>query len=99
MAEDGIMDTRRQPASTKTKVKTRPAKKAAGKSGPVDVGELFVAELAARRARLEELLRLIRMEVACELGPGKSTAVHRACRRVPATRVHRQMAMRAANRD
>ena len=99
MAEDGIMDTRRQPASTKTKVKTRPAKKAPGKSGPADVGELVLAELAARRARLQELLRLIRMEVARELGPGKSTAGHRACRRVPAMRVRSQMAMRAANMD
>ena len=99
IAEERIVDTRLQPASTKDRVKTRPAKKAPGKSGPVDVGELVLAELAARRARLQELLRLIRMEVARELGPGKSTAGHRACRRVPAMRLRNQMAMRAGDMD
>ncbi|HTS64856.1 MAG TPA: hypothetical protein VMH28_22690 [Candidatus Acidoferrales bacterium] len=55
---------------------------------PGDAEEMLLAELAARRARLAELLRLIRLEVTREMGTQRRT---RGCRPVapggPAARV------------
>jgi hypothetical protein len=88
-----------QSASTKNAVKARPAKKAAVEPRPDDVTEMFLAELAARRARLQELLRLIRMEVAREMGSPDGMTSRRTCRRAPAMRVRNQLTMRTGSAD
>jgi hypothetical protein len=49
--------------------------------GRADAGELLVAELAARRARLRELLGLVQREVAREMALQATSRM--PCRRVP----------------
>jgi hypothetical protein len=44
-----------------------------------DVGEQLLAELAARRVQLQELLHLVRLEVAREMAL-ESAPARRACR-------------------
>ena len=61
------MDMRTQSAVTKTGVSGRVAGRAKCPKRGADVGELLLAELAARRARLQELLGLVRNEVAREM--------------------------------
>jgi len=55
---------------------------------PADVGEQVLAELAARRVRLQELLRLVRMEVAREMALQPASS-RRACRMPSALRAAR----------
>ena len=80
------MNTRMQSASTKTAAKLRAAKEPARPPRTTDVGELFLFELAARRARLQELLRMVRMEVAREMESCTGNRRVR-CRRIPNMRV------------
>jgi hypothetical protein len=61
------MSTRTQSASTDTTVTSRVAARAKRSKPNGDVGEMLLAELAARRARLQELLGLVRKEVAREM--------------------------------
>jgi hypothetical protein len=78
------MNTRMQSASTKTAAKPR-----AAKPRTTDVGELFLFELAARRARLQELLRMVRLEVAREM-ESSSGSRRPVCRRISNMRVRSQ---------
>jgi hypothetical protein len=96
LQEGNRMNARLQSASTKTTAKARPAKKVAGESRTADVSELLMAELSARRARLKELLGLIRVEAAREMGSRRGGASRPACRPVPALRVRGKDALRAA---
>ena len=61
------MDMRTQSAGTKTGVNGRVAARAKRPARDADVGEQLLAELAARRTRLQELLGLVRNEVAREM--------------------------------
>ena len=61
------MDMRTQSAVTKTGVNGRVTARPKRPKHSADVGEQLIAELAARRTRLQELLGLVRNEVAREM--------------------------------
>ena len=61
------MSTRTQSALTDTTGTSRVAAQSKRSKSNGDVGEMLLAELAARRARLHELLGLVRKEVAREM--------------------------------
>jgi hypothetical protein len=77
------MNTRMQSALTKPAAGGRSARMKR-QAPTADVGELFLAELADRRARLQELLGLIRSEVAREMALEQPRRM--ACRRAPSLR-------------
>src|SRR2546429_10005259 len=71
-------NSRMQSAVAKAGVNGRQAnRKREARAG--DVGEQILAELAARRVRLQELLHLVRMEVAREVAADPAAA-RRLCR-------------------
>ena len=80
------MSLSRQSASAKRVPKGSRAKRSKRQAETAeDVGELILAELEARRSRLQELLRMVRREVVRELAAGTvGTPVSRpVCRRFP----------------
>jgi hypothetical protein len=87
-----------QSALTKTGARAKPAKKPARKPRTPNVSELFLAELAARRVRLQELLRMIRLEATRE-SEFLERSQGRACKKLPARRLRGQAAVRAARTD
>ena len=89
------MNTKTQSAVAKTPLKTPEAKKSTVPAMSAEVSELFVAELAARRARLREILRLIRLEATREIEGSTRPAPRRGCRRTRASRGRTEAAMRA----
>jgi hypothetical protein len=78
------MNARTRSAVTKTPGSGRTPARNKTQDRSQDVGELFLAELAARRARLQELLGLIRIEVARELAIEEPPRI--GCRRAPSAR-------------
>src|SRR5215831_415587 len=73
------MNTRMQSAMAKSARNGRTANRSKRQSSSADVGEQLLAELAARRVRLQELLHMVRLEVARELALEPASA-RRACR-------------------
>jgi hypothetical protein len=78
------MSARTQSALTKTAASGREANRAKRSPANEDVGELLLTELSERRARLTELLGLIRTEVARKMASEKPSRM--TCRRTPGTR-------------
>jgi hypothetical protein len=78
------MNARTQSALTKTAANGRGVHIAKRPPANEDVGELVLAELSERRARLMELLVLVRTEVAREMAAEKPSRV--TCRRTARTR-------------
>ncbi|HXK05234.1 MAG TPA: hypothetical protein VMS37_22720 [Verrucomicrobiae bacterium] len=72
-----------QSALTTTTLNTRTLKRTPGRRKTSDAGELLIAELAARRKRLAELLRLIRLEVSQEMAESPASHASRSCQRAP----------------
>jgi hypothetical protein len=64
---------------TKSDRNGRTANRSKRQSSSADVGEQLLAELAVRRVRLQELLRMVRLEVAREMALETASA-RRACR-------------------
>jgi hypothetical protein len=77
------MSSRMQSASTGAGTSGRAGDRNQCQGRP-DAGELLLAELAARRARLRELLGLVKSEVAREMAL-------QATRRVPCRRVTKRL--------
>jgi hypothetical protein len=86
------MKARMQSALTKTSASGRAANRTKRPAANEDVGELLLAELAARRARLSELLALIRSEATRQMALEQSVRI--GCRRTVG--VHGRNAMRGA---
>lgn len=75
--------TKMQSALTTTTLNPRSLKRTPGRRKTDDAGELLIAELAARRKRLAELLRLIRLEVSEEMAESCASHATRSCQRAP----------------